>query len=331
MIVVTGAAGFIGANIVKGLNDKGVTNILAVDDLTQADKINNLADCVVADYMDKAEFKEKTGNKMLDGQLQAIFHEGACSDTMASDGRYVMENNYRYTRALYGFCQRNKTQYIYASSASVYGAGQVFTEAAENEQPLNAYAYSKYAFDHHVRQNLPADFQAVGLRYFNVYGPRQQQKGRMASVAYHFFHQYIEQGQLKLFEGSGGYENGEQRRDFVSVEDVVKVNLHLLDHPEITGNFLNVGTGKCSSFNEVAIAVINALHEFQAKPRLSLEEAVSDGNIGYVPMPEALQGKYQSFTEADIGALRETNYMDTFYDVNEGVGRYVRYLWNQHQ
>ena len=330
MIVVTGAAGFIGSNIVKGLNKSGVTNILAVDDLTQADKINNLADCIVADYMDKAEFKEKTGNKMLDGQLRAIFHEGACSDTMASDGRYVMENNYRYTRALYEFCRRNRTQYIYASSASVYGGGQVFTEAAENEQPLNAYAYSKYAFDHHVRQNRPDNFQTIGLRYFNVYGPREQHKGRMASVAYHFFHQYIEHGQLKLFEGSGGYDNGEQRRDFVSVDDVVKVNLHLLAHPEITGSFLNVGTGKCRSFNDVAMAVINTLHALQGKPNLSLRDAISNGNLAYVPMPEALHGKYQSFTEADIGALRDTHYDEDFDDVDEGVGRYVRYLWEQH-
>lgn len=331
MIVVTGAAGFIGANLVKGLNDAGQTNILVVDDLSQADKIRNLADCVVADYMDKAEFQEKTNNGMLDGQCQAILHEGACSDTMASDGRYVMNNNYRYTRDLYQFCERNQTQYIYASSASVYGGGQVFVESPENEEPLNAYAYSKYAFDHHVRQRPPKGFQAIGLRYFNVYGPREQHKGRMASVAYHFFNQYLANGKLKLFEGSGGYAHGEQRRDFVAVEDVVKVNLHLLDHSEVTGCFLNVGTGKCSSFNDVAMAVINAMHEIEGKSSLSYDEAVSDGTISYIPMPEALQGKYQSFTEANIEALRETSYGEAFDDVEQGVGRYVRHLWQQHQ
>jgi len=333
MIVVTGAAGFIGANLVKGLNDAGHTNILAVDDLTQADKIRNLADCVVADYMDKAEFKEKTDNGLLNGQLSAIFHEGACSDTMASDGRYVMDNNYRYTRDLYAFSQdpRNATQFIYASSASVYGSGQVFKESPENELPLNAYAYSKYAFDHHVRQSPPKGAQVVGLRYFNVYGPREQHKGRMASVAYHFFNQYIKNGKINLFEGCDGYANGEQLRDFVAVEDVVKVNLYLLAHPDITGCFLNLGTGHCRSFNDVAMAVLNALHEILDKPRLSYEQAISQGIISYIPMPEALQGKYQSYTQADIEALRAVGYESDFDDVNEGVGRYVRHLWQDYQ
>ncbi len=333
MIVVTGAAGFIGANLVKGLNDAGITDILAVDDLTQADKIRNLADCVVADYMDKDEFREKTDNGYLNGRLRAIFHEGACSDTMATDGRYVMNNNYRYTRDLYDFCQnkRNRTQFIYASSASVYGAGQVFTEAPEYELPLNAYAYSKYAFDHHVRQSLGTDTQVVGLRYFNVYGPREQHKGRMASVAYHFFNQYMETGRIKLFEGSDGYANGEQLRDFVSVDDVVKINLFLLKRNDISGCFLNVGTGQARSFNDVAMAVINTLHDILDKPQLSKEEAIAQDVLTYVAMPEALKGKYQSYTEADIRALRESGYAAGFDDVDEGVGRYVRYLWREYQ
>ncbi len=333
MIVVTGAAGFIGANLVEGLNKSGFRNILAVDDLTQADKIQNLADCVVADYMDKAEFKEKTDNGLLNGKISAIFHEGACSDTMASDGRYVMENNYRYTRDLYTFCQdsHNRVQFIYASSASVYGAGKVFRESPENELPLNAYAYSKYAFDHHVRQSLRSDTQVVGLRYFNVYGPREQHKGRMASVAYHFFKQYIEKGKISLFEGTDGYANGEQLRDFVTVKDVVKVNLYLLKNPDVTGCFLNVGTGQCRSFNDVAMAVINALHEIFDKPQISYDEAVTQGVLSYIPMPEALKGKYQSYTEADIQALREAGYESGFDDVNEGVGRYVRHLWHEYQ
>lgn len=333
MIVVTGAAGFIGANLVKGLNNANIRNILAVDDLTEVDKIQNLADCVVADYMDKAEFKEKTDNGLLNGKISAIFHQGACSDTMASDGRYVMGNNYRYSRDLLSFCQhaRNTTQFIYASSASVYGAGRVFTESPENELPLNAYAYSKYAFDHHVRQANADQAQVVGLRYFNVYGPREQHKGRMASVAYHFFNQYIEHGQIKLFEGSDGYANGEQLRDFVAVEDVVKVNLFLLKNKQVTRQFLNVGTGQSRSFNDVAMAVINSLREIRDQPQLAFADAVSGGILRYIPMPTALQGKYQSYTEADIKALRDTAYAQVFDDVNEGVGRYVRHLWKQHQ
>lgn len=333
MIVVTGAAGFIGANLVKGLNEDGFTNILAVDDLTQADKIRNLADCVIADYMDKAEFKEKTDNGFLNGKIRAIFHEGACSDTMASDGRYVMENNYRYTRDLYTFCQNshNRAQFIYASSASVYGAGQMFVESPENELPLNAYAYSKYAFDHHVRQSPRTDSQVVGLRYFNVYGPREQHKGRMASVAYHFFNQYISEGKIKLFEGSDGYSNGQQLRDFITVEDVVKVNLYLLKQPDVTGCFLNIGTGQCRSFNDVAMAVINTLHDIFDKSQLSYDEAIAQGTLSYIPMPDALKGKYQSFTEADITALRNTGYAQSFDDVDDGVGRYVRHLWHDYQ
>lgn len=333
MIVVTGAAGFIGANLVKGMNDSGITDIIAVDDLTQADKIRNLADCVVADYMDKEEFREKTGNGDLNGKLRAIFHEGACSDTMATDGRYVMNNNYRYTRDLYDFCQNrhNRTQFIYASSASVYGAGRVFAEAPENERPLNAYAYSKFAFDHHVRQSPPTDIQVVGLRYFNVYGPREQHKGRMASVAFHFFHQYLEAGKIKLFEGSDGYANGEQLRDFISVDDVVKVNLFLLKRQDVSGCFLNVGTGQARSFNDVAMAVINTLHELTGRPQVTHAEAVAEGLLSYIPMPEALRGKYQSFTEADIRALRDTGYAEGFDDIDEGVGRYVRSLWAEHQ
>ncbi len=331
MLVVTGAAGFIGANIVKGLNESGRKDILGVDDLSEADKIKNLADCVVADYMDKAEFKDKTDGGQLDGKFEAIFHEGACSDTMASDGRYVMQNNYQYTRDLYAYCRRNKTQYIYASSASVYGAGQVFKEAAEHEAPLNAYAYSKFAFDHHLRQYPAEDFQAVGLRYFNVYGPREQHKGRMASVAYHFFNQYLENGKLQLFEGSDGYDPGEQRRDFISVEDVVKVNLYLLNNPTVTNCFLNVGTGRCRSFNDVAMAVINTLHEIEGKPALSYVDAVAKGNLSYIPMPEALRGKYQSYTEADISALRAAGFTQKFDDVDVGVARYVRAMWAQYQ
>ncbi len=330
MIVVTGGAGFIGSNLVKGFNDQGRTDILVVDELSQANKIKNLADCRFADYMDKDEFLKAVQTDSFDVPLEAIFHEGACSDTMATDGRYVMQNNFTYSKALYQFCQRNKVAFIYASSASVYGAGEVFEETPEFECPLNVYAFSKLAFDNYVRANPPKGFQAVGLRYFNVYGDREQHKdGRGASVAFHFFNQYKDQGHIKLFTGSGGYADGEQRRDFVSVEDVVKVNQFLLENPKVNG-FYNVGTGRSRSFNDMAMATLNALHKLEGKQGvLSLEQAISDNMLRYISMPEALHGKYQSYTQADISALQKIGYEQPFYDVEEGVARYIERLWQQ--
>lgn len=328
MLVITGAAGFIGANLVKGFNLAGRSDILVVDDLTRAEKIVNLADCQFADYMDKHEFLAHAEADTLPGNIEAIFHEGACSDTMASDGRYVMQNNYAYTRSLYEYCGRHQVQFIYASSASVYGSGSEFAEKPENEQPLNAYAFSKWAFDNHVRANPPQDFQAVGLRYFNVYGPRERHKGRMASVAYHFFHQYLDSEKVQLFEGSGGYENGEQRRDFVFVEDVFAVNRFLLENPQVSG-FFNVGTGASGSFNDVALAVVNTLRQKNDQALLSLADAQKRGVIGYRPMPEALHGKYQSFTEADISTLRSAGFEAPFHDVASGVEKYIDVLWEK--
>lgn len=322
MIIVTGGAGFIGANLVKGLNDRGVDDILVVDNMTNVEKIRNLADCRISDYMDKQEFLGRVERGESPGKVQALLHEGACSDTMASDGRYVMDNNFRYSRSLYRFCGEHRVQFIYASSASVYGAGATFEEQPEYELPLNAYAYSKLLFDQYVRKQQPAEFQCVGLRYFNVYGDREQHKGRMASVAYHFFHQYRKLGKVRLFEGSAGYANGEQRRDFVSVEDVVKVNMFLLEHPQISGIF-NVGTGRSQSFNDVALAVVNSLRQESGQGLLTLEAAQEAGAIEYIPMPEALAGKYQSFTEANIEALRGAGYEAPLFSVEEGVARYV--------
>ena len=325
MIVVTGGAGFIGSNIIAGLNQRGEEDILLVDDLTRTEKLPNIADLKVVDYMDKQEFRDLVGNGQLGGEVRAIFHEGACSDTMATDGRYVMDNNYRFSKELYRFSQNNSVQYIYASSASVYGANTTFVEDPAYEHPLNAYAYSKFQFDRHIRRFHPADgAQTVGLRYFNVYGYREQHKHRMASVAYHFRNQYLENGKLRLFEGSAGYAHGEQRRDFVFIEDVVAVNLFFLDNPDRQGIF-NLGTGKSHSFNDVAVAVINSLASTGAATR-NLEELVTAGEIEYMPMPEALHGKYQSFTEANIDALREIGYDAPFADVTTGVDRYVDWM-----
>lgn len=321
--VVTGAAGFIGSNLVKALNKHGVTNIVAVDDLAQGDKFRNLVGCEVADYIDKGEFLDRIESGAFDGVLDAILHLGACSDTMETDGRYMMENNYRYSLDLLEFCQEEEIPFIYASSAAVYGGGRVFREGPSHEAPLNVYGYSKYLFDQIVRRRLH-DLHApvVGLRYFNVYGLNEGHKGTMASVAWHFFNQYRSEGRVRLFEGSGGFGDGEQRRDFVSVEDAVKVNLHFLENKDTSGIF-NVGTGRAQAFNDVAVATVNACRAAEGKSRLDLAALKQEGAIEYIPFPQALKGKYQSFTEADLTALRKTGYDAPFLTVEEGVGRYV--------
>jgi ADP-L-glycero-D-manno-heptose 6-epimerase len=325
-IVVTGAAGFIGANLVKALNARGGEPILAVDNLTRADKFRNLVDCDIADYMDKDEFLARLVDGAFDDDIAAILHQGACSDTMETDGRYMMRNNYRYSVALLDWCQDNDVPFLYASSASVYGGGSVFREERAFESPLNVYGYSKFLFDQYVRGVLPErTAQIAGFRYFNVYGPREQHKGRMASVAWHFFNQYRAEGRVRLFEGSGGYAGGEQRRDFVSVEDVVRVNLDFLDHPQRSGVF-NLGTGHAATFNEVAAATINACRAAEGQPPLSLAELVAAGTVTYIPFPPALVGKYQSFTEADLSRLRAAGYRAPMLAIDEGVGRYVAAL-----
>ncbi|GJL81923.1 MAG: ADP-L-glycero-D-manno-heptose-6-epimerase [marine bacterium B5-7] len=326
MIVVTGGAGFIGANIVAALNRRGETDILLVDDLVRGEKIRNIADLSIADYLDKDAFRRAVVNDELTMPIRAVFHQGACSDTMESDGRYVMENNYAYSRDLFHFCQRAGTQFIYASSASVYGNHQTFTEAPVNEHPLNAYAYSKFQFDNYVRRHHDeSQFQCVGLRYFNVYGYREQHKHRMASVAWHFFNQYQKDGVVKLFQGTDGYDDGQQLRDFVFVEDVVNVNLHFLDHSGSSGIF-NVGTGRASSFNDVAVSVINTLEATAGKDELPLDDLVASGRIQYIPMPDALNGKYQSYTQADLTQLRTSGCEVSFVNVVEGVRRYVEWM-----
>jgi ADP-L-glycero-D-manno-heptose 6-epimerase len=328
-IVVTGAAGFIGANIVKALNQRGVTEIIAVDNLKKAEKFRNLVDCEIADYLDKHEFIERLQAGDFDGIVEAVFHEGACSDTMEADGAYMMENNYRYSCILLDWCLDQEVQYLYASSAATYGGSPVFKEERQHEGPLNVYGYSKFLFDQVVRRRQVEaggfGSQVVGFRYFNVYGPREQHKGRMASVAFHHFNQFRAEGKVKLFEGCDGYGNGEQKRDFVFVEDVTKVNLWFLDHPSKSGIF-NLGTGRAQAFNDIAVATINGLRALEDQPRLTLDELKAQRLLEYVDFPEALKGKYQSFTQADITLLREAGYDEPFSTVEEGVAKYVRWL-----
>ena len=312
MIIITGGAGFIGSNIAKALNNRGETDILIVDNLVNGKKMLNINDLNIADYMNKEEFIARIKkDEDFGGKVQAIFHEGACSATTEWNGKFIMENNYDYTKSLLHWCDKHNAQYLYASSASVYGSGLVFKEERQNELPINMYAYSKFQFDQYVRRfQQQAKNQIVGFRYFNVYGPREQHKGTMSSTAFHFHHQVNETGVAKLFAGIDGYENGEQRRDFVYIDDVVDVNLWFLDNPDKSGIF-NLGTGNSQSFNDMANAVI----KWHGK-----------GEIDYIPFPAHLKGAYQSFTEADISNLREVGYQPEFKKVEQGVKCYLDWM-----
>jgi ADP-L-glycero-D-manno-heptose 6-epimerase len=307
MHIVTGGAGFIGSNLVRILVEQTGDDVVVVDDLTDGHKFANIAGLPVADYLDKREFLESLSSRFSSG-VQSVFHQGACSTTTEWDGRYMMQNNYAYSKQLLHHCLAQEIPFIYASSAAVYGSAGQFSEVAANELPLNVYGYSKLQFDRYVRR-LPANpnAQVVGLRYFNVYGPGEQHKGPMASVAWHFNRQLLDGGEIRLFEGSGGFADGEQRRDFVYVDDVCAVNLWFLRHPEVSGVF-NVGTGHSQSFNDVANAVI-AWH--------------GRGRIRYIPFPDQLAGAYQSFTEADLSRLRNAGCDVDFRNVEAGVRAYL--------
>ncbi|OGA59469.1 MAG: ADP-glyceromanno-heptose 6-epimerase [Betaproteobacteria bacterium RIFCSPLOWO2_12_FULL_65_14] len=318
--VVTGAAGFIGSKIVEALNFAGVRDIIAVDNLQQSEKVRNLARVDIADYLDQADFISRLDS--FDGVVEAVLHQGACSDTMESDGRYMMENNYRYSKLLLDWCQEAEVPLLYASSASVYGAGPEFREERGCERPLNVYGYSKFLFDQLVRRALPGKTaQIAGFRYFNVYGPNEAHKGRMASVAFHAYHQLVSQGKVKLFVGSGGYADGEQRRDFIHVDDVVDLNLWFLERRQLSGIY-NCGTGRAQTFNELAAAVINSVQGTSFSPK----ELAARGLIEYIPFPAGLKERYQSFTEADLSRLRAAGYPGEFKSVEQGVAAYVAEL-----
>jgi ADP-L-glycero-D-manno-heptose 6-epimerase len=308
MIIVTGGAGFIGSNIVQGLNARGISNILVVDDLTDGRKCLNLSDANINDYLDKDDFLQRLQKGHNFGSVEAVFHQGACSATTEWDGKFVLRVNYEYTKTMLNWTCAQRIPFYYASSASVYGIGTVFKESREYERPLNAYAYSKFLFDEHLRTLLSSiSSPVVGLRYFNVYGPREEHKGSMASVVYHMQRQLILGDSVQLFEGSNGYGPGGQLRDFIHVDDVVAVNLWLLENPHVSGIY-NCGTGRAQSFNEVADTVI--AHNQR-------------GRIEYIPFPEHLKGCYQSYTQADMGALRNAGYEAPFLNVEQGVHQYL--------
>lgn len=311
MYIVTGGAGFVGSNIIKALNELGIDDILVVDDLTDGKKCLNLSDLNIADYMDMYDFQEAILNNGLPFVPTAVFHEGACSATTEWNGKFVMDVNYQYSKNLLHYCLEHQVPFSYASSASVYGAGPIFKEQRSHENPLNMYAFSKFQFDQYVRRLLPdIQSQVVGFRYFNVYGPREQHKGSMASVAFHLRNQILAGENPKLFGAYDGYEAGGQSRDFVYVEDVTKVKLWFLDHPEQSGIF-NLGTGQAEPFRTIAETAISHYRK---------------GEIEYIPFPDHLKGAYQSFTQADISKLRSAGYDAPFLNLEQGVTRYLKWL-----
>lgn len=308
MIIVTGGAGMIGSNIVKALNDNGINDILVVDNLKDGKKFKNLVDLDITDYMDKEDFITQIMAGDDFGSIDAIFHEGACSATTEWDGKYIMMNNYEYSKEVLHFCIEREIPFLYASSAATYGDTDTFVEEREYEGALNVYGYSKQQFDNYVRR-LWADAEAhgetvsqiTGFRYFNVYGPREQHKGSMASVAFHLNNQMNAGEDPKLFEGSDQF-----KRDFVYVGDVAAVNLWFLENG-VSGIY-NCGTGRAEPFRAVADAVIK--HH-------------GKGEVQSIPFPEHLKGAYQEFTQADLTKLRAAGCDVEFKSVADGVAEYM--------
>ena len=322
MYIVTGGAGFIGSNIVAGLNARGRSDVMVVDNLKNSTKFLNIRDLNVLDFMDKREFREQLRSGAFDNvTIDAIFHQGACSDTMEYDGVYMMDNNFTYSKELFNFATKRRIPFIYASSAATYGDSTTFVEHPDNENPLNVYGYSKLLFDRYVEQHLEGvDSAVAGLRYFNVYGPREVHKGRMASMSRQLCLQLSKNGVANLFQGSGGYGDGEQRRDFIYVGDCVNINLFLAEERRADGlpfqGIYNVGTGQSRSFNDIAQTLIKILGK---------------GKVEYKPMPEVLQDKYQNFTEADITRLKSEGYDRSFTPLEEGLAAYVTFLQEHHE
>lgn len=330
MILMTGAAGFVGSNIAHALCRRDSGSVFAVDNLARPEKFMNIVDTEIADYLDKDDFIVRLSRGEFRGKFSAVIHQGACSNTMEQDGRYMMKNNYEYSIALFEYSQKEKIPFLYASSAAVYGSSHVFREERQYERPLNIYGYSKFLFDQYVKKHWAGKTSrapVVGLRYFNVYGPREAHKGTMASVPFHQYNEFLSTGKVKLFGAYDGYADGTQMRDFIYVDDVVNVNLFFLDHPEKQGIF-NLGTGKAQPFNDIAVAVVNALRP--SKTSLTLQQIVEQGLLAYISFPDKLKGKYQSFTQADITALRDAGYDQPFADVAHGVAQYMDWLKKHH-
>lgn len=311
MIIITGGCGFIGSNLVKALNASGREDLIVVDEMSDGNKFSNIAEYKIEDYLDKDEFRKLVKNKKELKNIEIIFHQGACSNTREQDGRYMMDNNYEYSKEVLQYCLKSNTPLVYASSAAVYGRNDGFSEDAACENPINVYAYSKLLFDQYVRRVAKnVSSQVVGLRYFNVYGPGEAHKGAMTSVAYQLNNQMLKNSVVKLFVGSGGYSAGEQKRDFIHIDDVSAINLWFMESPEQSGIF-NVGTGVSRSFNDVATSIVN-WHQ--------------KGKLEYVDFPEGLENNYQSFTQANLDRLRGAGCEHVFKTLEDGMKSYLACL-----
>jgi ADP-L-glycero-D-manno-heptose 6-epimerase len=320
MYIVTGGAGFIGSNLVHELNAHGITDILIVDNFANARKFQNLHGAQYVDFLDKRDFRRAIKEGSLGfSSVEAILHQGACSNTLEDDGVYMMDNNFEYTKEVLRYAIQVQAPLVFASTAAVYGLSGPghFTPTLANERPLNIYGYSKLAFDHYFRNELALGripTTAVSLRYFNVYGPREQHKGRMASVIHHFTKQMKEIGKVKLFGGTGGFGDGEQRRDFVYVRDLARLNMFFAQigpyapkpgaAPKIYRGLANAGSGVSRTFNDVAKALMSVHGECP---------------IEYIPFPADLDGRYQHFTEADLTALRALGYDGPMTELEAGI------------
>lgn len=330
IIIVTGACGFIGSNLVRSLNRLGLEELLLVDDKTKIDSRQNLEGCKFIKCLDKKVFIELIKRRTLNMPVSTIFHQGACTDTTEQNVNYMMHDNYVYSKEILDWALMSNINLIYASSASIYGLSSSFEEVAENEKPNNLYSFSKSVFDDLVRARLQGcKSQIVGLRYFNVYGPHEGFKGKMASLVLKHFHDYREKGYVSLFEGSHGLLPGEQARDFIYVDDVIAVNLFFLRNSGSSGIY-NVGTGQSASFNELTESTLNAIFVHLKKPKMLLGDMIASNLIRYIPFPQHLLPQYQPFTKADINRLRKSGYTESFMPVSLGAETYIHYLIKQY-
>jgi len=321
-ILVTGGFGFIGTNLIKRLNQMGFSDITCIDSLNNSLKLSNASQIKISNFIDKKEFfsiLKNTNSSTFD--FNYIFHQGACSDTTCEDGNYIMQNNFTFSKLLADFCLKNSIPMVYASSASVYGDAQNFVES-KNEKALNYYAYSKLLFDEYIRNKNINSFksQIVGLRYFNVYGPYEEHKSRMASVIFHFYNQLKKNKRISIFEGSHGLKNGEHKRDFIHVDNVVDMNLWFFKNSQLSGIF-NCGTSEANSYNKIADTIIDYFKKNKNDFNLKYDDYIS-----YIKFPEDLKNRYQPFTKSSNESIKSKSYDNKFYSIEQGVNKYLKYL-----